>query len=296
MMLYLTGGSVSLSRSPSNPQNDSGVSLGGFISSTTVPNGSLNSLFDLISSYTLEKRQKETIAVGLINKFNKTVNNIELKIITDEYDVASFKVAAVPLDKDLLMESISNRYEEPMNAEFHNVSFNRTSVEIEILNPGIIGEELILYPFNVVINITEEEMDGTWNAFEEAFSDDENYSIKRITKNKFKIESRDERVLEIPLDCSYLSSDSLSANFLGQFKNRLDNSVLIKEELRSGEGIGIWIQREIKKNKYTSNEEMIINFNEGFVLNNTEEIELIISYELSTEDNYSKPEYKEEYS
>lgn len=296
-MVYLTGAQASLVKSPSNPQSDPSKSLGGYISSTQVPNAALNSLFDLLSSHTLEKRQKETMAIALINQFDYPVCNVELKIVTDDNHEAIFKVAAVSVNKnDYLMESIGNRYQEPLNAEFYSASFYRAAVEINIITAAAIGEEIALYPFNVIVNVLEAGMEGTWNAFEEAFSNDETYTVKRVTESRFRIERRDETVLDVPLDCSYITSENFSAEFLGEFENKADGSVLIKDTFQPHEAVGIWIQRQIKKNGYATDEEMIDEFVQKYVRNDSEEIELVISYDLVAEENFG-PEYNpEEYS
>jgi len=297
-MIYLTGAGASLVKTSSDPQSDVNKSLGGYISSTPVPNGALNTLFDLLSSHTLEKRQKETIAIGLINQFNYPVKDVELKIVTDDNHEAIFKVAAVSVDKsNYMMEHISSRYQEPLNAEFYDASFYRAAVELEIKNSAVKGEEIVLYPFNVVVNVSESSMEGTWNAFEEAFSNDNTYTVKRVTENKFRIERRDETVLELPLECSYLSSETFSAEFLNKFENKADNSVLIKDILQPKEAIGIWIQRQIKKNGYTTDKELINDFLQKYVRDDLEEVELIISYNLvENVTNYNKEYNPESYS
>lgn len=281
MMLYLTGADTSLSKSQENPQTDSSKSLGGYISSTPVPNAALNSLFDVISSYTLEKRQKETIAIGLINRFDKAVKNVELKIVTDENHLADFKVAAVSVSSDnYSMEHIANRYQEPLLAEFYNASFYRAAVDLKVNQYASEGEEIMLYPFNVSLEVKETGIEGTWNAFEEAFSNDETYKAIRISENVFRIERRDETVIEEPISCSYISTDSFQAEFLGKFENKDDNSVIISDELKPNEAIGLWIQRTIKKNKYPSNEELLKEYKEKYIHETIEEIEVVISYNL----------------
>ena len=280
-MLYLTGADTSLSKSQENPQTDSSKSLGGYISSTHVPNAALNSLFDVISSYTLEKRQKETIAIGLINRFDKAVKNVELKIVTDENHLADFKVAAVSVNSDnYSMEHIANRYQEPLLAEFYNASFYRAAVDLKVNQYASEGEEIMLYPFNVSLEVKETGIEGTWNAFEEAFSNDETYKAIRISENVFRIERRDETVIEEPISCSYISTDSFHAEFLGKFENKADNSVIISDELKPNEAIGLWIQRTIKNNKYTSNEELLKEYKEKYIHETLEEVEVIISYNL----------------
>lgn len=281
MMIYLTGAQTSLAKTSDNPQTDASKSLGGYISSTPVPNAALNVLFDLISSYTLEKRQKETIAIGLINRFDKPVKDVELKIVTDEHHEAVFKVAAVSVSSDnYLIEQITSRYQEPILAEFFDASFYRAGVDIQITQYASEGEEIALFPFGVTVEVQETGMEGTWKAFEEAFYNDETYTVKRITESKFRIERRDETVLETPLDCSYVTTEGFTAKFLGKLENKADNSVLLKEEFQPNEAVGIWIQRIIKKNTYPSNDELLEEFKEKFIREKTEEVELIISYNV----------------
>ena len=132
-MIYLTGAQAPLTKSGgASPQSDVNKSLGGYVSSTPVPNGALNVVFDLISSYTLDKRTPETLAFALINKFDKPVKDVELKLVTDEGNLAMFKIAAVAVDSETMaMEHIANRYEQPINAQFHDASFYRAAVDVQ---------------------------------------------------------------------------------------------------------------------------------------------------------------------
>ena len=281
MMIYLTGAATSLAKTQDNPQSDASRSLGGYISSTPVPNAALNTLFDLISSYTLEKKPKETIAIGLINQFDKPVKDVELKIATDENHEAIFKIAAVAVSSDdYAMEQIANRYQEPMLAEFYDASFYRAAVDLKIKQYASAGEEIALFPFNVSFEVKETGIEGTWLAFEEAFSNDETYTVKRISETIFRIERRDETVLETPLECSYITTEGFTAEFLGKLSNKADNGVIIKEELKPKEAVGIWIQRIIKKNHYPTNEELLKEYKDKYIRETVEDVEMILSYNL----------------
>ena len=284
MMIYLTGANSSLVKSPDAPQTDTAKSLGGYVSSTPVPNGELNTLFDLISAYTLEKRQKETIALALVNKLSQPVTDVTLKIVVGKGDLATFRVAAVALDSDnMSMEHISNRYAEPMVAEFHNVDFQRASVDIEILNPAGIGEEIALYPFNVSFEVTESGIEGTWNAFENAFSNDSDYDIERISEKVFRVARRDESVIDEPLTCSYIATAGFSANFKGKFQNGAVGEVTLidsESQLAPESGIGLWIQRGLKSYKYPTNEKLIEDFKNKVENKDVETAEIVISYNL----------------
>lgn len=281
MMIYLTGASTSLTKTQDNPQTDASKSLGGYISSTPVPNAALNALFDLISSYTLEKKPKETIAIGLINQFDKAVKDVELKIVTDENHEAVFKIAAVSVSSEnYSMEQIANRYQEPLMADFYDASFYRAAVDLKIKQYASAGEEIALFPFGISFEVKETGIEGTWRAFEEAFSNDETYDVKRISETIFRIERRDETVLETPLECSYVTTEGFTAEFLGKLSNKVDNSVIIKEELKPKEAVGLWIQRIIKKNNYPTNEELLQEYKDKYIREKVEEVELILSYNL----------------
>lgn len=280
MLLYLTGASTSLVKSEDNPQTDASKSLGGYISSTPAPNAALNSLFDMISSYTLEKKQKETIALGLINQLETAVKNVELKIVTDVDNVATFKVAAVAVSSDnYRMESISSRYQEPMAAEFHDASFYRACVDLEVTQYAGKDEEIALYPFGISFVVQEEGWEGTWKAFEKAFSNDETYEIRRIYERTYRIGRRDDTLLETPLKCFYITTEGFKAEFLGELSNKADNTVLISEQLEPKEAIGLWIQRDIK-DSVTSNEQLLEDYKHHVIKETVEDVEIVISYDL----------------
>lgn len=301
MMIYLTGANTSLAKSSEAAQTDPAKSLGGYISSTPVPNGELNALFDLISSHTLEKKKKETIALALVNKLDQAVNNVTLKVVVGNENLATFRVAAVKPDSSLAMEHISNRYAEPLAANFYSADFQRASVDVEIANPASIGEEIALYPFNVVVEVEESGIEGTWNAFENAFSNNETYDVIRISENRFRILRKDESLLLEPLTCSYITTAGFSCNFLGKFTNNgvVGEVTIIDEDskLNPGEAVGLWIQRDLKKYKYPTNQQLIEDYKNKVIKETIETAEIVISYNLiNAEDNYSNDYNQEAYS
>lgn len=281
MLLYLTGASTSLVKSEDNPQTDASKSLGGYISSTPAPNADLNSLFDMISSYALEKKQKETIALGLINQLETAVKNVELKIVTDVDNVATFKVAAVVVSSgNYRMESISSRYQVPMTAEFHDASFYRACVDLEVAQYASKDEEIALYPFGISFVVQEDGWEGTWKAFEEAFSNDETYEIRRISERTYRIGRRDDTLLETPLKCFYITTECFKAEFLGELSNKADNTVLISEQLEPKEAIGLWIQRDVKDSSVPSNEQLLEDYKHHVIKETVEDVEIVINYDL----------------
>lgn len=286
MLVFLTGAQTSLAKSEDNPQTDPSRSLGGYISSSPVPNSALNSLFDTVSAYTIEKRGRETIAVALINKLPNTVKNIQLKFVTPPDAIAAFKVAAVSINPETYaMEAIANRYQEPVNATFHNASFSRVSVDMEVTQYGSVGEEIMLYPFNIPVEIEECGWDGTWEAFEKAFENSDEYTIERLAERKYRISRRDNAVWEEGQECSYITTEGFSAKFNGLLQNQGDdNTVLIANDLAPEGAIGLWIQRQIKSTSQKSNKQLIKDYKEGVIPETVEEIEMVIDYEIETEE------------
>lgn len=286
MMIYLTGADTSLTKSSVAPQNDASKSLGGYVSSTPVSNGELNALFDLVSAYTLEKKPRETIALGLVNKLPQAVTNVTLKIVVGRDILATFRVAAVALDSSLAMERIPNRYAEPLAAEFHNADFQRASVEGEILNPAGAGEEIALYPFGISLTVQEAGMEGTWNALENAFSNDPAYEITRLSEKRFRLAARDERVLDEPLECSYVATGGFTAKFDGELSNGATNEVVLVEDgvaLEPDEGIGLWLSRDLKSYKYPTNEQLVEDFKNNTEREEVEIVEVVVNYDLQPE-------------
>ena len=300
MIIFLTGAESSLVKSEVAPQNDAGKSLGGYVSSTPVSSGEVNALFDLISSYTLAKRKRETIALGLVNKLPQAVTNVTLKIVVDKENLATFRVAAVALNNSMAMEKIANRYAEPMSAEFHNADFQRASVDIEITNPASVGEEIALYPFNISFDVSESGIEGTWNAFENASSNDSDYDVERISEKVFRVARRDESVIDEPLTCSYITTAGFSANFKGKFQNGAVGEVTLidsESQLAPESGIGLWIQRDLKSYKYPTNEKLIEDFKNKVENKDVETAEIVISYNLvEPQENYSEDYNQEDYS
>lgn len=284
MMLYLTGASSS-SKSNEAPQNDTMKSLGGFISSTLVPNAALNSLFDFISIKSIKDKTKETIAIGLVNKFDFAVSDVSLKMVYDQDNICKFKVAAVRVDKNNCMEHIYNRYSEPVNAEFYDATFSKGSVDVLIDKCGVIGEEIVFDPFDITAKIEKVGFDGTYEAINKAFSCTNEYRVKRLTEKTFRIERIDDTTIDAPFLCSFIATENANFIFSDKFKNINNNEVIIIDKLQPNEAIGIWIQRQISDIANLDNEQLLKDYDEKRKLDTIEEVDLVINYNIiETED------------
>lgn len=286
-MLFLTGASSSLANSGGMPQDDPMKSLGGYVSISPVPNAALNSLFDLVSLKSIKEKTKETIAIALINKLSKPVSDVNLKIVSGQDSVCSFKIAAVSLDENYCMEHISNRYSQPIMAEFYDATFNPGSVDVEITRLPIPGEEVDFSPFDVMVQFSKSNYDDAINDIIKAFNKTNNYRVKRLSEKVFRIERTDDKSIDEPFECSFLSSDNAEFKFNGLFKNFSNNEVIISERIEPNEGIGIWLQREVLSTNEKSDSEMISDYDKKITKDTIEEIELAINYNIveNTENN-----------
>lgn len=285
MMLYLTGATSSVKKSEDVAQTDISKSLGGYISSSSVPNGSLNGLFDAISLKTIKDKPTETICIGLVNKLTQSVLNVSLKIVSGQEDICRFKVAATLADKNLCVEHIPNRYSVPINAEFYDATFYRASVDVEIVKSAVPGESISFEPFGVIADVETGGYEGTWEAINKAFYNDEIYCVKRLTETKFRIERRDDAKVSEPFPCSILATENAELLFSGNFSNIKDNEVLITEQLKPCEGIGIWIQREVSNFIERSSDDLIKDYDEKKELDKIENVEIVIDYELAYDED-----------
>ena len=296
MMIYLTGASTSLAKSPEAPQNDTAKSLGGYVSSTPVPNAEVNALFDLISAYTLEKKKKETIGLGLINRLDKPVTDVKLKIVVGSDNIASFKVAAVALDSQMAMEHIPNRYSEPIAAKFYKADFERAYVDLRVDRPANAGDQIEIQPIGLTIDVEEGGMEGTFDAFVAAFEDDDKREVIRVSDNVFRIARTDEKVIE-GIEYSYVTEGAFVGQFLGEMKNHKTGEVVLiddEEQLAPEKGIGLWIQRDINKYRYPTNEQLIKEYKEHLEKSDLETAELVISYNVVDNHNYDPEDYDDE--
>lgn len=292
MLYFLTGVNSSLTKGGVS-QPDPTKSLGGYISTTPVPNGEFNALFDLISSFTLEKRKRETMGIAIINKLDKPINNLTIKIVVKESNIASFKIAAVPIGDDMAMEKIPNRYASPMVGEFHSANFQRAYIDLKVLRPAESGEQIAIYPINKIVDVEESGMEGTFDAFVSEFYNDDEYEVIRISDNVFRIACRDERIVNNE-EFSYLSDGVFSGEFIGVMKNNEVGEVTIigeEDKLYPGKAVGIWLQREVANYKKKSNEKLIEDYKKKVVVEQNEEVELVTNYNIVEENNYNPEEY-----
>lgn len=117
MELFYTGAKKFL-----DEQKKAELSLGGFVSSTKVPNDFFGNLFGEVSAYTIDKNSRETIAIVLQNTTGADVIDVLLHFIFPVGTFVKVEVASVQLTQDtegsFCMEKIENMRALPFVGTF----------------------------------------------------------------------------------------------------------------------------------------------------------------------------------
>jgi hypothetical protein len=159
LKLYYTG-----PRSYLSPQQKPSYSLGGYPSSSIVPNDQDGSLFSKIS--TLTKQNEITEVIGLILKNeDEDIDNLQFYFNLPKNPSASYQIAAVALSQDsknqYVMEEISNSTSLPYYANFFDANGKDNTVDLGLLvQNGMLG---IWIKRSVVFSVKTD--DQLWDDF-----------------------------------------------------------------------------------------------------------------------------------
>jgi hypothetical protein len=142
MKLYYTVSSASEA-----VQSKTHLSLGGFKSSSLLPNSRLGNMFPEITPTTISNfNQNQYIGLVLKNEVGQFVSNITIYFTFPEGCYSKFRIAAVDMildsNGDLQMEHVDNQFSKPLNATFYEASGSGNAVVVGDL---VDGEQLGLW-------------------------------------------------------------------------------------------------------------------------------------------------------
>lgn len=112
-------------------------SLGGFPSSTEVPNDVFDNLFDEISLSEIKDVKTQYRAIVIKNEGEEIVENIELWFEKKDSNICSYQIGATLLsnDEQPFMEHIPSVYSKPLYTQLYDAAID-SKVSIGNLNPG----------------------------------------------------------------------------------------------------------------------------------------------------------------
>lgn len=102
-------------------QTDPNLSLGGFISSSVVPNDLLQNIFSEASYLSIQQKKRETKLIVLQNNSSQQATALSLDFLLNDSSISTYKIAFVSPSEDNCFEQISNSSALPLNAEFDDV-------------------------------------------------------------------------------------------------------------------------------------------------------------------------------
>lgn len=112
-------------------------SLGGFPSSTEVPNDVFDNLFDEISLSEIKDVKTQYRAIIIKNESEEIIENIELWFEKKDSNICSYQIGATLLsnDEQPFMEHIPSVYSKPLYTQLYDATVD-SKVSIDNLNPG----------------------------------------------------------------------------------------------------------------------------------------------------------------
>jgi hypothetical protein len=127
-------------------QNNYIKSIGGYVSSSKVPNGGLNNLFGSISQLAISNAKNhlnsfEIVGLGLKNNSSNILKDVTFWVEKDVNAVCNFDLAIVSLATDSngkFMEILSSRMTLPYYATFYNIDGIDKKINIGNLSENII--------------------------------------------------------------------------------------------------------------------------------------------------------------
>lgn len=112
-------------------------SLGGFPSSTEVPNDVFDNLFDEISLSEIKDAKTQYKAIVIKNEGEEVIENVELWFEKKDSNVCSYQIGATLLsnNEQPFMEQIPSVYSKPLYTQLYDATVD-SKVSIGNLNPG----------------------------------------------------------------------------------------------------------------------------------------------------------------
>lgn len=224
-------------------------SLGGYISSTPIPNGQVNTVFSDFSYISLEEGKTETKAFFIKNIGDKTIKDLLVFCLTPEVPKADILVAS---QKGTKLELLRSPNDIPYYLTFYTLNVVYASVNIKIENDFQIGETATIE--GVDIPVTSQSRMEFMNKVVLAFKNNQMYDVSIVDDVTFKMTYK---ILGDYTNTPQISSYNANTFSYGSFSGGVDNSRLLATELAPGECIGIFLQRKI-------NSETVLDYSDEY--------------------------------
>jgi hypothetical protein len=193
LKLYYTG-----PRSYLAVQQKPSYSLGGYPSSSIVPNGQNGSLFSEVSSYTKQNEITEVIGLILKNE-DEDIEDLQFYFDLPDNCIGQYQIAVVALSKDskdqYIMEEIGNSESLPYYAKFHDALKDSPVGLGPLAQNGMLG---VWIKRSITFSIKDDEQ--VWNDYLNLVVDVNKESIGlKFTYDQSIIESSSSGIIDVTL-------------------------------------------------------------------------------------------------
>lgn len=219
-----------------DPQTLPNKSLGGYRSSTVIPNGKVNSIFNDFSNYTIQNEVVETKAIFVKNTFDIKVTGVLIYALFPDNSKVLFQISA---QSGSNIEKLNSTLDIPYYSEFLDLNVVFSKTDLNITENFSVNETVVIEGQSILVP------DGTKQTFltnaVKAFETNPQYKAIKIDDNTLRIEYR---ILGVFTNTPSITVVNPLAITGGNFGSGIDNSRLITNELNPGESIGIFIKRQ----------------------------------------------------
>jgi len=136
MIIYYTGATRE-----GETQPEASLSLGGYLSSSVIPNDVLGNLFSGLSRNLLENKIRETRGIVLQNDSAQQATGIRLWFVVDAESKVEYRVAVVTLAEDdcgRYMELLPNGNATPYTATFNSANGEPNAINLPNMDSNAI--------------------------------------------------------------------------------------------------------------------------------------------------------------
>jgi len=251
-------------------QNDKTQSLGGYMSSTPIPNGRPGALFSSLSIYSQKNRIEETLAFFIYNETQTAITNLSIQQIYQDFlgevdNDADFDWAIVEPTDDHQIEVIGSSQESPFNADFFNPTTVRESCILKMVTVPASGETFNLLGQAILfVGSTLEHMVDEIIAHFELVPE---FTVQKYSNTSVYI--RREALTKTDAVVQITSTGTAESNIVN-FSGYVDGETSLVASLDAGKSLGIWVRRKVKP-------QLVIDFSED--LNKSESLDVLFSFD-----------------
>ena len=118
-----------------------------------------------------------------------------------------------------------------------------------------------------------------------------------VSEKVFRIERKDYEAID-PFPVSVMAEEDgkIRLEFDGEFRNAINNTLLVAETLQPDDCIGLWIKRTIKETAHKTCEQLFKEYDEKVKEETLERISIIVNYNLVDTREYSDEYNEQDYS